>query len=117
MGYRGHARVVNKIEYGSGVGNHNYNEFRELLSLCGGSEYCIEEGSESWELNRNSLADGIHWLKNADEEAKEEIADIIKYSGDEFKNVEEFISYAIECFQTWLDEGDPEHEWIHVDWF
>lgn len=55
MGYRGHARRVNKIEYGSGVGNHCYNELRDLLALCGGSDYYIDEGSENWERATCSL--------------------------------------------------------------
>lgn len=121
MGFRGRVRTVNHIEYGSGLGNHLFNEFEDFFYSCKNlfpDLHITELDSTTWEFSKVNFSLLIDRLKKLPSKAKEKLgADIHKQYKDQFKSCLEGFNYALECCETWLAESDPNDEWLTIDWY
>jgi len=111
MGYRLHVRKVNKIEYGdiSVFNGSCADEINSLIRKEAGSLYEAEDGSEI-ELPKEDFRQGIESLK---EMTDEEFAGKYKNLVQEGYTREKVIGY----FEGFLEEADPDSEYIYFDWF
>lgn len=119
MGYRGQVRTVNKIEYGSSLGGHVYDQLVTFLNegeeLCSGF-YPPQYSDETWEFYKETMKNLIAILQNIDDEIKERLGAIMNSENDYESNQEGFDD-ALDCLITWLEESDPNDDFVTIDWF
>lgn len=119
MGFRGHVRKVNNIEYGSGEGNGAYHLVAEIVNYFGAGICGYEDNGNTWEIDRTELEEAIHAMNEPlTVEQKRDIVSIAEEQGwkGEFDGAESILGYVLEAVNAWLNQAAA-GDWIVVDWF
>lgn len=113
MGYRGHARKVNNIEYGAA----SCSDFHFLSDLIyhyqekNNPDMYVNTESDEWEFEVEDWEGLVNYFNNLSQDEKEEIIKKFNISLED-------LNYAIEDFNGWLEDGKKaETGWITIDWF
>lgn len=114
MGYRGHARKVNNIEYGAASCSdfnllsdliYHYQEENDLYDMY------VYTASDEWEFEVEDWEGLVNYFDNLSQDEKEEIIKKFNISLED-------LNYAIEDFKDWLEDGKKAGTgWITIDWF
>lgn len=116
MGYRGHVRTVNQIEYGASSCSNAFELYSDLIyhykeENDPEDEMYVNTESEEWEFETEQWEKLVNYFNNLSQKEKEEI---IKKFDISLKTLD----YAIEDFNGWLEDGKKaETGYITVDWF
>ena len=114
MGYRLHVAREYKVEYAPGDAfNYKVEEFHDFLSACG-AEYTGEIFDADFEVSKEDWIRMIEKLKNLDSinDAREK-ADIRKCIADLESTAEE----VIRMLEYYLENSDPENDFLHLSFF
>ena len=114
MGYRGHVRTVNQIEYGASSCSNAFELYSDLIYHYKEEkdpDMYVDTELEEWEFETEQWEKLVNYFNNLSQKEKEEI---IKKFDISLKTLD----YAIEDFNGWLEDGKKaETGWITVDWF
>ena len=114
MGYRLHVARVYRVEYALGDAfNYKYEEFLNLLSTCGvdytgGNEYEaeFEVTVDDW----NKVIDKLKHLYDLEEDEREEIKGAVE-------DLESTTDEVIEMLEYYLENSDPDNDYLHLCFF
>lgn len=104
MSYSLHALKVHKTEYGTGIFNHNSEEFEELFYSELNENGNHEEYSDTYELDPTELANYITRLQLTPAETNEHLT---KVTNGELAN----------DLQVFLNEYDKTNNYIRLEWY
>lgn len=114
MGYRGHVRKVNHIEYGA-ESCSNFDLLSDLIyhykeaNDSDDSEMYVDTDSEEWEFEVEYWERLVNYFNNLSKEQRKEIA-------EEFSISLKDLNYAIGDFNGWLEDGKKaETGYITID--
>ena len=114
MGYRLHVAKTYKVEYALGDAfNHGCHDFHSLLSACGVDSTEDDEYQDEFEVSKEDWKCVIEILKNLDCLSPADRANIqrcleaLDYSAEE----------TIEVMEAFLEEADPDIEYLHLAFF
>ena len=109
MGYRIHARRINRIEHGTGLLNCEHKGTVEILSSFS-EDFWISDDEKSMEIPKEHLAEGIEKIKSISETEFDK-----EYGKSFFDKISK--EEIVEALQTLLDDADPECDTVYMDWF
>lgn len=109
MGYRLHAATLYKVEYGAGTFNHESEKINHLLTECPSFIYYGDDYDTSTEIevDRSDLTTLIHRLRS--DEFAEHYEEEYDIGTDR--------NFIADELQSFLDEADPDNEFIHLSWY
>ncbi len=108
MGYRLHAATLYKVEYGTGLFNHQSEQINNLLTECPSAVWNDEESdfADEIDIDRSDLTTLIHRLRSMSDEQFAEY-EIDGYTKDD----------VADNLQHFLDEADPNNDYVKLFWF
>ena len=114
MGYRLHVAREYRVEYALGDAfNYKVEEFHDLLSACG-AEYTGEIFDADFEVSKEEWIRMIEKLKNLgsinDAREKADIQRCIDY-------LESTADEVIRMLEYYLENSDPENDFLHLSFF
>lgn len=109
MGYRLHAAKLYKVEYGTGLFNHQEEELNDLLAECpsavgNDNELCF---ASEIEVDKSDLVTLIHRLRTMSDEQFAEY----KFSSNYTKDI------VADNLQRFLDEADQDLDYVKLFWY
>ncbi len=108
MGYRLHAAKLYRVEYGTGLFNHQTERINNLLAECPSAVWNNDESdyADEVEIDRSDLTTLIHRLHTMSDEQFAEY-EIDGYTKDD----------VADNLQRFLDEADPDHDYVKLFWY
>lgn len=113
MGYRGHARKVNNIEYGA-ASCSDFNFLSDLIyhyQEKNNPDMYVNTESNEWKFEVEDFEKLVKYFNNLSKKEKNKIA-------KEYNISLEDLNYAIEDLNGWLEDGKKAgNGYITIDWF
>lgn len=109
MGYRLHAAKLYKVEYGTGTFNHESEKINHLLRDCPSFIYYGDDYDSPTEIevDRSDITTLIHRLRS----------DKFAEHYEEEYGISTDRNFIADELQSFLDEADPDNDFIHLSWF
>ena len=114
MGYRLHVARVYKVKYALGDAfSHKSEEFHNLLSALK-VEYTGDEYNSDFEVQKDEWQKAIDKLKHLYDLEDEDERDEIKGAVDDLASTTDEV---IEMMEYYLNNGDPDIDYLHLSFF